>query len=280
MRTERNREVSAKRLEREANILHMFAENKNKELTVEDAYDLYSKTWPDDKGMDPNLISVMMKSMYDSDILCRERRTVKKNRSGRIESVSIFFYKAGKNFITVYKEAKKLSDENPDMNFIPNELQDRITFKNHEPATVEKKKDDEAEKNKEKVEKMGETITEFFSKLTFVEALDKLYHGYRVVSAVSGYIYAIMDGEKKGLTSSANPGVVIAYPSAAEMEGVWRIVDKPKTCPYCNSKVKLVEEDNGKRMYYMCTNGNCCARGPYASTPEEAVNKFNTRISE
>ena len=103
-----------------------------------------------------------------------------------------------------------------------------------------------------------------------------IYTGQNIVSAVSGNVYSMIDeGNIKGITCSAKPGAIISFFPANEMGGIWRLMESPKTCPFCNSQVKLTEFKN--EYMYKCTNGKCCMIGPKAGTPVGAVKEFNRR---
>ena len=288
------KEKMYQRANRETMIAMVMLAHGNKgEMTVDEVTDAVVKEYPKEK-MNANVVSQTLKSMYSSGLLARERRKSKKYIDGHQKTVSIFFYKPEKELETMMEMARKAAGSDipsapPEFELAPPEMKGRPAFstptklsdRQREVVKMKEKVDKVMEITKpiEKKEPMGKTVQEMFAQMTFQEALMKLYTGHRVVSAVSGNVYSMMDnGNQKGITSSAKPGIIISFFPANEMEGMWREMEMPKTCPFCDSQVKLVEFKN--EYMYKCTNDKCCMIGPKARTPEEAVKKFNTRRVE
>ena len=255
---------SDKKQMREDRVEQMFDSLEGKELTIDQAVDKYFKIYDDDPKMNYKIMSIILKNKCDNHILSRERRTMKENRSGRVEKVNMIYYRKCEQPIVTKEEVKTEAEPEPELELVPKTIEQKPTEQKSIEQSTQKKKD----------------LFDMMSKLTFAEALEKLYTGHKIVSAVSGNIYTIMNvGGKKGVTSSAEPGVIMSFFPAMEMEGSWRVMDAPRTCPYCDYPVKLNHETIGAgAYYYICTNANCLAHGPRASSPEQAVVKFNKRI--
>ena len=255
---------SDKKIERENRIAKIFHDINGKELKIEETVDVYLKRYSDDQVMNYRIMSAILKDMCDSKMLSKERRFIKENKSGRIEAKSVIYYKESKLATAVYDEAEKASITSP-IKPIEDKIDQRIT--KPDILTVEEKKEEPKKK----------TVVDLLTTLSFDEALGKLYRGSKVVSAVSGNIYAMIAG--KGITSTENPGAIVTTFPALEMEGNWRVLESPKGCPFCGYPVKLIHENLGEKAYfYCCTNHSCMAHGPRTLTPELAVLKFNERV--
>ena len=285
-------------MDKMARIAAMFDEEGKEELTSVDVMDRYRKDYGD---IDDSTILMLLKRMTDEKLLRRERRSVKEYPNGHIKTVSKFFYRAAAGmddkFFALDRKAGKKMDElvgmTPEFELAPPEMRGRPAFSTPTqlaPAEIEKEKAKAKERElREKIEKVkeitepaekkepiGRTVQEMFSQMPFSEALVKLYQGCRIVSAVSGNIYSVVDKDNlKGITCSSKPGAIISFFPPNEMEGMWRELELPKNCPFCGSAVKLVEFKN--EYMYKCTNEECRTIGPHALTPEDAVLKFNRR---
>ena len=252
---------SDKKQIREERVEQLFNDLEGKELRIDNAVDKYQKIYDDDPKMNYKVMSIILKKMCDNNQLSKLRRTEKMNRSGRVEKVNMIYYYRSSTPVPIQKEPEPIQKE-------PESVQD-ITIQTQT----------EQKPTKQSTEKKDD-ISDEESKLSFSEALEKLYTGHKIVSAVSGNIYTIMDvGGKKGVTSSAEPGVIMSFFPTMEMGGSWRTMEAPRTCPYCDYPVRLNHETLGeKAYYYVCTNKNCMAHGPRALSPEQAVVKFNKRV--
>ena len=264
------KDVSEKRLERENRVAKIFHDLGDKELTIEGTVDKYLEKYEDDQVMNYRIMSCVLKDMSDSKMLHKERRFIKENKNGRIEPKTVIYYKESKLAASVFNEAEKALVKSS----IPpttNKMGMRIT----DPDISSEDVKEVTEVVKPAVKK--NTVQDLMSRLSFAEALEKLYTGHKIVSAVSGNIYVIIRG--KGITSTTNPGAIITEFPPLEIEGSWRIMEAPKGCPYCGDVVKLIHENLGeKAYYYCCVNPECAAHGPRAQTPELAVVKFNERV--
>lgn len=255
---------SDKKIERENRVAKIFHDLNGKELTIDKAVDVYSEKYPDDNKMCYRLMSVVLKSMCDAGLLKKEWRHIKENKSGRIQSKSVIYYKESKTAAAVYDEAENAGIKTPPVSKVENKIEHRIVQPDI-PKHIEEKK-----------EEIKKPVVTSSKSLTFDEALGRLYRGKKVVSAVSGNIYAMIAG--KGITSTSNPGAIVTTFPPLEVEGSWREMEAPKTCPYCDFTVKLNHETLGeKAYYYICTNPQCMAHGPRALSPEQALIKFNNR---
>ena len=290
MSTEKERtSKQMKKLEKETGIAAVFHENDFKEMDINSIYDQYVEMF-DDKVAE-GTIYTSLKNMYDKGYLTRERRKTKRYINGHPKDVSIIFYRPTRTLQELHNESKKIIDKaideiegiKPELDLVPDDQKDRPAF--NTPSKLSKT-EAEVEKMREKIGKVQDlckpvkdktytSIEEMLNMMSTGEALVKLYQGYRIVSAVSGNVYVIMD--KKGITCSLNPGEIITTFPANEMEGMWRLLEDPKTCPYCGSSVKLIQPADKVTSYYMCDNVSCRAKGPLGSTPEEALRKFNAR---
>lgn len=278
-----------KRLERQTGIAAIFYDNNFKEMDVNSIYDTYVQEFKE-KIVEGAIYSAL-KDMHDKGYLTRERRTIKRYINGHPKDVSVIFYKPTHLLQELHNESKKLIDEvaneiegiTPELDLVPEDQKNRPAFNT---PTKLNEKEAEVEKMKQKIEKVQEIckpvdeqtkkkVTDMLNTMSTGEALIKLYQGYRIVSAVSGNVYVIMD--KKGITCSLHPGEIVTSFPANEMEGMWRLLEDPKPCPYCGSSVKLIQPADKVTSYYMCENVSCRARGPLGTTPEEALRKHNTR---
>ena len=265
---------SDRKVERENRVAKIFHELNGKELTIEKTVDEYVEKYRDDNKMNYRLMSVILKSMCDMGMLEKRWIHSKENKSGRVQNKTVIYYRESKNASLVYDEAKNANIKAP----LPpseNKIENRLTEPS--PAVFEFKKDEpkkeEVKKEEEPKKKLNVNSSEM---LSFDEALGRLYRGSKVVSSVSGNIYAMIAG--KGITSTTNPGAIITVFPTLEMEGSWRVFESPKACPFCGYPVRLNHETLGeKAYYYVCTNHSCMAHGPRALTPEQAVVKFNAR---
>lgn len=278
------------KLVKETGIAAVFQDNGFKEMNVNEIYDKYVETYKEDKIVEGTIYSAL-KDMFDKGYFTRERRNIKRYINGHPKDVNVIFYKPTHLLQELHNECEKLQDDavnliegkKPELDLIPDDQKDRPAFKT--PSMLSEK-EAEIEKMKQKIEKVQEIckpvekktsdkITDMLNTMSTGEALVKLYQGYRIVSAVSGNVYVIMD--KKGITCSLHPGEIITSFPANEMEGMWRLLEDPKPCPYCGSSVKLIQPADKVTSYYMCENVSCRARGPLGTTPEEALRKHNTR---
>ena len=253
-------------------ILTMFMFQK--EMTIDDMVEQYIK-WK--TKVSYSAVNSYVQDMVNYGILQRQRRKVKKYIEGHAKTVSTFYYwVADTYFIDLMKKARELAmeelgnDNVPDLEFVPSVMKDRMAFK--QPKEVEPVITPD-----EPVITQEDTV-----QFNFTDALQKIYAGKKVVSAVSGNVYAMMDDEKKkGITCSSDPGRIVGFFPQIEMDGLWREIESPKTCPYCGSPMKLVSFENEKIFYYECTdNKQCRSRSPVSITPEEAVVKLNRRVVE
>lgn len=291
-----DKDTTAKRLnklEKETGIAAVFQKNNFKEMNINEIYDGYVEMFKE--KIAEGAIYVALKDMYDKGYFTRERRNVKRYVNGHQKTVNVIIYRPTTKLQELHNECDKIQEEaitsitgiKPELDLVPDKDKNRPAFKTPSALSEEEAKIQKAKDNVKKVQelckpvksKSYQTINNLMDQLTTGEALVKLYQGYRIVSAVSGHVYAIMDdAEKKGITSSARPGEILSFLPANEMEGMWRILDAPKTCPYCGSTVKLMQPTDKVTAYYMCNNVSCRARGPLATTPEEALRKFNARV--
>ena len=263
-------------------ICRIFDNAGKNDLTSEDVVAAYHSNYGE---MDDATILGLLKRMTDLKLLRRERRTVKQYPEGHVKSTNRYFYTATAQ---IWSRMKELENEQMDMTL---EIVEKgLSDKEAESLRKKVKAAQDLMKpavpivapaptvvptvepiTKERVEKM-------FEHLSFAEALVKVYSGFKIVSAVSGNVYSMMDeGNLKGITCSAKPGAIISFFPSNEMEGAWRLMESPKPCPYCGSVMKLVQYDGGNMCYYMCSNDDCKSVGPKARTPEEAVKKLNKR---
>ena len=194
----------------------------------------------------------------------------KENKSGRVERKTVIYYKESKAAALVFNEAISSGLTTP-AQIKENRIDERIL--NTDIPVVEEMKEEVPKRPEPK----RKSAIDLLTTLSFDEALGKLYRGSKIVSAVSGNIYAMLPG--KGITSTTNPGAIVTTFPPLEMEGTWRVFESPKGCPYCGMPVRLVHENIGeKAYYYVCTSQTCAAHGPRALTPEQAVLKFNERV--
>ena len=269
--------TTIKKLDRMVKIISLFDNDRHREYTPEDAFNAFIKKYPDVKITQKDMY-VILKEMYDSSLLSRERRTVKSNPSGRVLTSSKYFYKPSKMVSIIEEELNgyiaKSKDAVKTMKKVDTSLSKDMGARLYAASNVNVSRiDDEPKKDHEKKEQPETHGVQ----MSFNEALVKLYSGSRIVSAVSGNVYTVVDNDNlKGITCSSKPGAIISFFPANEMEGMWRELELPKNCPFCNSAVKLVEFKN--EYMYKCTNEECRTIGPHAKTPVEAVIKFNVRI--
>ena len=280
-----------KKLERQTGIAAIFSDNNFKEMDVNTIYDTYVQEFKE-KIVEGAIYSAL-KDMHDKGYLTRERRTIKRYINGHPKDVSVIFYKPTRQLQELHNESRKLIDEisdeidgvKPELDLVPEDQKSRPAFNtpsvlSEKEAEIQKMQDkiDKVQEVCKPVEKEKETkkkIEDMLNTMSTGEALVKLYQGYRIVSAVSGNVYVIMD--KKGITCSLHPGEIITTFPANEMEGMWRLLEDPKPCPYCGSSVKLIQPADKVTSYYLCENVSCRAKGPLGTTPEEALRKHNTR---
>ena len=269
--------TTIKKLDRMVKIISLFDNDRHREYTPEDAFNAFVNKYPDVKITQKDMY-VILKEMYDSSLLSRERRTVKSNPSGRVLTSSKYFYRPSKMVSIIEEELNgyiaKSKDAAKTMNKVDTSLSKDMGARLYAASKTNVTKiDDEPKKDYEKKEQPETHGVQ----MSFNEALMKLYSGSRIVSAVSGNVYTIVDKDNlKGITCSSKPGVIISFFPTNEMEGMWRLMETPKSCPYCGGMAKLV--CNGTTYQYVCTDKDCQATGPHAKTPEEAVIRFNARV--
>ena len=275
-----------------ATVFMMF-NGSHKEITNEDLLDELKH-----EGVEvhPTYTGKILKELTSDGTLHRERRKIKKYISGQASNTSQYYYwlsKDGKNILASMNDRfeETIVDPNKAFELVPEEMRGRPAFSTStkltpEEIALEKQKETAVEETvvtapekKEKTPaKTPEGTVAPFAQMSFQDALLRIYEGKRIVSAVSGNIYSMVDKDNlKGITCSSRPGAIISFFPPIEMAGQWRELELPKTCPYCNSAVKLMQNDTSKLFYYMCVNSECTAKGPKARTPEEAVMKFNKR---